>query len=674
MAPPCASTEPPDRVAAAAITATRSILDPTGLLLLRVHAPTRELRRSVGATSFPWVGSRPTQPATCELVETDRQEQHQANGDELPEGVDAHDDHRVLDERHEQHAQEGTRDAALSARQAGASEDHGGDDLELDAVPGQHHRGVEARCEERTRQPREQAHDHERHEDRPVHVDARQLGCARVAADVVGLSEVAGLAHQEREQDHDDGHEPERGVDAHDLGLAEHGVAIADVGDAGARHELQEAAVDGHRGEGRDERVDLEAGDDDPVHDAQQRAPRTPGEEGHEGRHAQVLGHQTRHDARERQDAADREVEHAADEQQHHAAREDAGLSRVLEYHRGVVERQEGGGPQDAHDQQERPDQRDEQQRAVEGDPGQQPRGPRAAGRMPAPGRRWPARYPRAHRSAGSRSCGPLERGVRLRCGHVEDGDLGGDGSVHLTGDPATRHHDHPMGEREHLGEVGRDHHQGDASRRELAQDGVDVRLGPDVHAPCRLIHDEHPRVAEQPLGEQHLLLVATRQRAHLAVDIRRGDPQLLDVSRGLPLHGRLGQEAAPREARQVRRRDVRGDVEVDEQAGLLAVLGDHRDARGHGVLGRVRAMLATIDEDRAVAGWGALRRWPRTPRCDLRPRGPRDTRSRPRGPRTRHRPPGGRTARARRGRPGRREQVGADRAPMTGPDRPSGR
>ena len=59
----------------------------------------------------------------------------------------------------------------------------------------------------------------------------------------------------------------------------------------------------------------------------------------------------------------------------------------------------------------------------------------------------------------------------------------------------------------------------------------VDVGLGADVDAAGRLVHDQDARLARQPFGEQHLLLVAARQVAHLAVDARRGDAQILDIA-----------------------------------------------------------------------------------------------------------------------------------------------
>ena len=113
-------------------------------------------------------------------------------------------------------------------------------------------------------------------------------------------------------------------------------IAVADIGDARAGHELQAAAVDRKRRERRDQRVDLEARDEHAVHGAEQDTPAAADQERHDRRQAEVLGGEARHDAGEGKDASDREVEHAADHQQHHPAGEDAGLGGIEQDDRRV--------------------------------------------------------------------------------------------------------------------------------------------------------------------------------------------------------------------------------------------------------------------------------------------------------------------------------------------------
>src|SRR3972149_9296644 len=83
-----------------------------------------------------WLGAgSDTRPRPSELVQAHADDQDDADHDELPEGVDPRDDHRVLEQRHEQHSKERPEDRAHAAREAGSPEGHPGDDLQLDPGP-----------------------------------------------------------------------------------------------------------------------------------------------------------------------------------------------------------------------------------------------------------------------------------------------------------------------------------------------------------------------------------------------------------------------------------------------------------------------------------------------------------------------------------------------------------
>ena len=71
-----------------------------------------------------------------EAVERHGKQQDQADDEPLPEHADRVDDHGVLDQRDEKHAEDAAEDGAFAALQAGAAEHGGGDDLELDADAG----------------------------------------------------------------------------------------------------------------------------------------------------------------------------------------------------------------------------------------------------------------------------------------------------------------------------------------------------------------------------------------------------------------------------------------------------------------------------------------------------------------------------------------------------------
>ena len=87
----------------------------------------------------------------------------------------------------------------------------------------------------------------------------------------------------------------------------------------------------------------------------------------------------------------------------------------------------------------------------------------------------------------------------------------------------------------------------------------VDLGLGADVDAARRLVEEQDVAVAQQPLGDDDLLLVAAREQPHLLPRRRRLDAQLVDVARGglVRWPPRVEQPARPGEARQAGQRDV---------------------------------------------------------------------------------------------------------------------
>src|SRR5437016_976266 len=65
-----------------------------------------------------------------------------------------------------------------------------------------------------------------------------------------------------------------------------------------------------------------------------------------------------------------------------------------------------------------------------------------------------------------------------------------------LGGYSAVSHHQDSVGEAEEFGHFAADHEDADAARGEVAQELVDLRLGPYVDAACRLVHDQQVAVS----------------------------------------------------------------------------------------------------------------------------------------------------------------------------------
>jgi hypothetical protein len=86
----------------------------------------------------------------------------------------------------------------------------------------------------------------------------------------------------------------------------------------------------------------------------------------------------------------------------------------------------------------------------------------------------------------------------------------GGLGSTELFNDPTASHHEHPVGEAEHFLYLGRDEKNTHALRSQLGDQLVNLGRRADVHSAGRLIGEQDDRAPHEPLGEEHLLLVAS--------------------------------------------------------------------------------------------------------------------------------------------------------------------
>ena len=96
----------------------------------------------------------------------------------------------------------------------------------------------------------------------------------------------------------------------------------------------------------------------------------------------------------------------------------------------------------------------------------------------------------------------------------------------------------------------------------ELHQKAVNLALGGDIDATCRLVDDEEPRAAAQPLRQNGLLLVAPGQRRD-----RVGQAQVLDAQPCRPLGGKPVLSGTPHKAEALQASERgHGDVALDRQ------------------------------------------------------------------------------------------------------------
>ena len=257
------------------------------------------------------------------------------------------------------------------------------------------------------------------------------------------------------------------------------------------RDEVGEAADDERHGERRDQRVDAEHGDDEAVDEADSEA-------GADRRAAiadavpSVLAEVRGDDGRERVGRADREVDAAGDEHERPGRRDDQRRRLLVEDVEQVGARRERASSS-AQSTTKRSDERDQDPEAA------QARSRRRAGAPASDARRGAASLTppptssakAARRIAFSVIASPASSATIRPRAHDEDA----------------------VGEAEHLLELGRDQDHAAAVGGELGQEVVDRALGADVDAARRLVGDQHVRLAEQRPREQHLLLVAARER-----------------------------------------------------------------------------------------------------------------------------------------------------------------
>src|SRR5271165_2601131 len=202
------------------------------------------------------------------------------------------------------------------------------------------------------------------------------------------------------------------------------------------------------------------------------------------------------------------------------------------------------------------------------------------------------ARRPRATSAASLNSV--------FLIGHGQDAVLIELGPRDLADHPALREHDDAVGDGDQLRQFGRDEEDASAFRGQSPQEIVDFRLGADVDAARRLVAEEDLRTAEEPLGDDDLLLVAAGEVAHDLVDRRRLDAELFDQFRRRAAFGVALQNPVARDLLQIGDGDVFGARHAEQQALALAVFGHQAESVPHRFARRGDFDALALDENLA--------------------------------------------------------------------------
>src|SRR4051812_13732281 len=120
-----------------------------------------------------------------------------------------------------------------------------------------------------------------------------------------------------------------------------------------------------------------------------------------------------------------------------------------------------------------------------------------------------------------------------------------------------------------------RDHDDGLSGIGQFIDDAIDLVFGANIDTAGRFVQDQDFRIGEQPFRQYDLLLIAAGQAAACLIDIGAADVHAAPIiARHLQLLDIVDDEAC-RDPAKIGKRDVLADIVGEQEAELLAVLGD---------------------------------------------------------------------------------------------------
>ena len=180
---------------------------------------------------------------------------------------------------------------------------------------------------------------------------------------------------------------------------------------------------------------------------------------------------------------------------------------------------------------------------------------------------------------------------------------LGDAVAFEFANDAAVIKHQHAVAAADQFVIVGRIEQDRRAGIGQPPQQLIDLLLGADIDAARRIVEQDDARLAHQPFGDDHLLLVAARQRADRYVEAGRLDVEQLHHLVDQPLLLVAVDDSALRHTVQHGEGEVLAHRHRQHQALGLAVLRDQRHAdrcRAGRRRGWLMAVGVTVDQDGA--------------------------------------------------------------------------
>ena len=168
----------------------------------------------------------------------------------------------------------------------------------------------------------------------------------------------------------------------------------------------------------------------------------------------------------------------------------------------------------------------------------------------------------------------------------MHHGFLGRGVSADLALQAALAHHQHAIGQGQHFGQIARHHQHRESGLGLPANHLVNLELGAHIHALGGLVQQQHLGIGGQPLGGDHLLLVAAAQAVGQGRDVGAFDPPVAAETFGVRMLRLARNQPAVAQCR-ARHDQVVEDRQVEQQALSLPLFGHQCDAGAGGVARR---------------------------------------------------------------------------------------
>ena len=180
--------------------------------------------------------------------------------------------------------------------------------------------------------------------------------------------------------------------------------------------------------------------------------------------------------------------------------------------------------------------------------------------------------------------------------GGEEDAFLRCLAAIKLRRDAPLSKDDDAVAHADQFGQLRGDEQDRKALPRQIGDHYMDLRLRLYVDALCGFVENKHARMCCQPLGQNHLLLIATGKSLDRLIEATEPQTKSIEIWSHQSQLARPSYETRTRRLIDERQGGVGQDCEVHDQALPDPVFGNVGDSRLHGVARRSEGDVASIE------------------------------------------------------------------------------